>query len=210
MLTQRLPSFYAGLGSIEDFHDELIKFAYDRQIASDPDNTPYYLECLQGIAAGRHSEELQTKVAIEASGDKISFGDVRAAYKELGLTVNGNHEDDTIIGIFKSRIVDAPKQEPELRRALTVIGQNRSSQKLQVMASQGNAIRIYDHYCAAHDVIVVTNYEQALSFLGAEPDTPDDFISTMFTVKVNCPLCIAVVYFSNPEPFMSRVALTIS
>lgn len=86
LLTRHLSSFYAGLGSIEDFHDDLITFAYDRQILTDPYNTPYYLECLQGIAAGRNSEDLRTKAAIEASSDKISFSDIRAAFKSLGLT----------------------------------------------------------------------------------------------------------------------------
>ena len=99
---------------------------------------PYYLECLQGIAEGRKSDSLNVKVAIEATSDKISRRDVRAAYKELGLDAKEAHEDDTIIGIFNSRITDAPKQEPEMRRALTIIGQYRSSERIQVVASQGN------------------------------------------------------------------------
>ena len=130
--------FYAGLGAVEDFHDDLLKFAYEQQIDQDSANTPYYLECLQGIAAGRNSEQLQVKVAIEATSDKISRRDVRAAYKELGLDAKGVHEEDTIIGIFNSRITDAPKQEPQMRRALRIIGQERECERIQVVASQGN------------------------------------------------------------------------
>jgi len=132
--------FYAGLGAVEDFHDELISFAYERQIESDGSNTAYYLECLQGIAEGRHSENLQVKVDIEATSEKISRRDVRAAYRELGLDNKEIHEDDTILGIFNSRTADAPKQEPEMRRALRIIGQDRSSAKILVVASQGNII----------------------------------------------------------------------
>ena len=128
--------FYAGLGAKSDFHDELLSFAYDRQIVCDPPNAPYYFECLQGIADGRKSEDLQTKQAIEASSGKISLGDVREAYKAFGLEYPSNElSDETIIGNFHSRISDAPKQEPELRTALRNIGESRSSAKIQYIAS---------------------------------------------------------------------------
>lgn len=99
-------------------------------------NTPYYLECLQGIAGGRHSEALDTSVAIEASQNRISLKDVKAAFKELGLDSRADYEDDTIIGTFQSRVSDAPKQEAEMRRALKIIGQSRESDKIQFVASQ--------------------------------------------------------------------------
>jgi len=138
VLRRCLCRFYAGLGAVEDFHDDLLIISYEQQIASDDLNTSYYLECLQGIAEGRNSEQLQFKVAIEATSDKISRRDVRAAYRELGLDAKETHEDDTIIGIFNSRITDAPKHEPEMRRALKVIGQDRSSGRIQIVASQGD------------------------------------------------------------------------
>ena len=168
MLSRYLFSYYAGLGAIENFHDDLIRFAYERQIESDKINSPYYLECLQGIATGRNSEELATQVAIEASGEKLSYRDIRTAYKELGLDAQALYEDDTILGTFRSRVADAPKQEAQMRRALKIIGQVRESQAIQLVASQ-----------------TVTNYEQALAFLGADRDMSDDFISSMFSVKVS-------------------------
>lgn len=103
----------------------------------DPDNTPYYLECLQGIAKGRHSENLDTKVAIEASENRISLEDVRAAFREFGLDPRAEYGDDTIIGMFQARVADAPKQEADLRRALKIIGQSRKSEKIELVASQG-------------------------------------------------------------------------
>lgn len=129
--------FYPTLGAKLDFHDELIKFSYERQIVVDPENVPYYLESLQGIAEGRKSEDLQTLVAIEASSGKVSAGDVREAYKLLDLDFASSYlDDDLIIGSFQSRVTDAPRQEPELRRALQIIGQDRSSQKMQSIASK--------------------------------------------------------------------------
>ncbi|KAL9027046.1 MAG: hypothetical protein Q9196_004378 [Gyalolechia fulgens] len=159
--------FYPTLGAKLDYHDDLIKYSYERQLVSDPENTPYYLEALQGIAKGRKSEELQTLVAIEASSGKISTSDIRDAYKTLDLEIESEFlDEDFIIGTFQSRVADAPKQDSELRRALHIVGQDRSSLKIQSVASK-----------------TVTTYEQALSWLGATPDMDDEFVVAMYKVK---------------------------
>ncbi|KAI4274420.1 MAG: hypothetical protein LQ337_003955 [Flavoplaca oasis] len=129
--------FYPTLGAKLDFRDDLIKFAYERQLMSDPEGTPYYLQALQGIAAGRNSEDLQTSAAIEASSGKVSANDIRKAYRALGLVLGSDYlDDDHIIGTFQSRAADSPRQEPDLRRALQIVGQHRSSQSIQSMASK--------------------------------------------------------------------------
>lgn len=141
MLTRRLFSFYAGLGATANFHDELISYAYRQQNLVDPDNIPYYLECLQEIGENRGSEVLQTFAAIEASKGKISLKDIRSAYKDFALEFPSAFlEDSTIIGTFQSRVSDAPRQEAELRRALKIIGQHRSSEKIQQVASNGRCV----------------------------------------------------------------------
>ena len=73
--------------------------------------------------------------AIEASSGKISAGDVRRAYKSFDISPDDFFNDDTIIGTFQARIADAPKQEPELRRALRIIGQSRSSARIEQIAA---------------------------------------------------------------------------
>ncbi|KAL8841345.1 MAG: hypothetical protein Q9170_000976 [Blastenia crenularia] len=159
--------FYATLGAKLDYHDEIIKFSYERQLVADPEKVPYYLEALQGLAKGRESEDLQTLVAIEASSGKVSATDVRDAYKLLDLETGSDFlDEDYIIGTFQSRIADAPRQETDLRRALQIVGQDRSSQKIQSVASK-----------------TVTNYEQALSWLGATSDMDDEFVVAMYKVK---------------------------
>ncbi|KAL8693998.1 MAG: hypothetical protein Q9218_001297 [Villophora microphyllina] len=157
--------FFPSLGAKGDFHDDLIQFSYERQLVADPEHTPYYLEALKGIAKGRESDALQTFVAIEESSGKVSAPDIRDAYKALGLDTEFL-DDDYIIGTFQSRAADSPKQEPELRRALQIIGHDRSSQKIQSVASK-----------------TITNYEQALSWLGVTADTDDEFIVAMYNVK---------------------------
>lgn len=130
--------FYGGLGVMADFHDDLVGFAYDCQAASDARNVPYYLECLQVLGVGRESEELQTKAAIEQTKGRVSLKDVRMAYSKLGLNARDPHlGDDMIIGTFQARLVDAPKQEAELRNDLRIIGESRSSQRIKLAASQG-------------------------------------------------------------------------
>ena len=109
-------------------------------------NGPYYLECLQGIARGRKSEDLQTKAAIEASSGKVSRSDIKAAYNEFGLDFRGPFlDDDTIIGNFQSRIADAPRQEADLRRALSIIGTDRGSSRIQHIASNSK--------CSSGDIL---------------------------------------------------------
>ena len=128
--------FYAGLGATLDFHDSLLSFVYERQIACNPAGGPYYLECLQGIAKGRKSEDLQTKAAIEESSGKISLQDIRDAYAAFGLDMQSPYDDeDHIIGTFQSRIADSSLQEPELRHALKIIGLHRDSIRIQDFAS---------------------------------------------------------------------------
>ena len=113
----------------------MIVFAYDQQIAVDPNNAAYYLECLQGICEGRKdSEDLQTKVLMEQTADKFSDRDIRAAYRSLGVATD--FDDQTILGAFQARLSDAPShQEQELREALRIIGVSRASKRLQEAAS---------------------------------------------------------------------------
>lgn len=130
--------FYAGLGVLADFHDDLVVFAYKAQIDCDPQNIAYYLECLQTIAAGRHSEDLQIQADIEQMRGHISLKDIRAAYANLGLNARDTQlSEDIIIGTFQARIADAPKQEGPMRHDLKIIGQDRGSKRIELVASQG-------------------------------------------------------------------------
>lgn len=131
--------FYAGLGAVGDFHDELIAFGYSCQVACDQKNVPYYLECLQAIAVGRdNSEELHTKAIIEETQGRVSLKDIRHAYMCFNLDMEDTQlADETVIGTFQARVSDAPKHEAEMRRDLRIIGDHRCSEKIKLVASQG-------------------------------------------------------------------------
>ncbi|KAI9816932.1 MAG: ubiquitin-specific protease ubp2 [Phylliscum demangeonii] len=157
--------FYAGLGASSNFSDELLIYAYERQRDGDPDHAPYYLGWLQEIARLRPSEALQTKVAVMESSGEISRRDVYLAY--LYFQVNPAWDDASITGAFHARLADAPKQETEARQHLRVIGIARQSEAILSAASNQ-----------------IATYQDALVWLGAEESTADEFVVTLFTMKI--------------------------
>ena len=164
-LRDQTPATFAALGCLEDFDDSLLIFAYEQQILRDPENTPIYLECLQILADERQSPDLQMKVAMEVSSGRASKKDVRFAYQQLGL--DQSLDDDTLAGAFQARIADAPAQAAEARNLLMIIGEDRGSASLQLLASDS-----------------VTTYEDALRFLEVEDSTDVDMIPTMYKLKI--------------------------
>ncbi|PVI06943.1 cysteine proteinase [Periconia macrospinosa] len=161
--------YYAGLGTVGDFADRLLLFAYTRQKSVDPANHPYYFECLQDLAVGRKSMFLQEEVAMLASQDCVSRKDLEHAYRYFGIdpTHTSFITDEHIIGVFRSRMSDmGPNVANELRKHLRTIGQARDSEAIRV---------------AANDTI--ETYEQALSWLSLEHHHEDDMVRTMYSVK---------------------------
>jgi ubiquitin carboxyl-terminal hydrolase 25 len=158
---------YAGLGAVGDFADEVIIFAYERQHECDPKNRPYYLECLQGIAKGRESADLQEKSVMAVSLGEYTLTEVETAYRFFAIKPDTREGDDHIIGLYESRIDSAPKQKDEARACLLIIGQARNSQKIQTVAMENPM-----------------SFDEALEFLGVVQDTPSDGIEAMAVAMV--------------------------
>ena len=88
--------YFSSLGALTDFSDELVEFAFERQIMCDVSLRMYYYKCLQVIAESRDTERLQMKVAMLASQDLVSRRDLAAAYRRLhklttGLVLSRRH-----------------------------------------------------------------------------------------------------------------------
>ena len=150
--------------------DSLISFAYKRQSAVDKPNAPYYLECFQDIAIGRDSDTLQMDVAMLASQDVPNRRELENAYRSIGLDpAHGSTlSDQFIVDQTRSRLPDiSPPQRQDLRRHLRIIGNARGSEMIQREASES-----------------IDTYDEALSWLDLDQSQPDDFIRTMFTIKV--------------------------
>jgi ubiquitin carboxyl-terminal hydrolase 25/28 len=139
-LTLDEQSWYAGLGCLGDFSDDLISFGFDRQIFTDKDNAPYYFDCLVAIAKKRKSETLEMKMVMLESEGHYGRQDVVNAYKYFTLDPRQANEltDLYIRGVFESRIESIPKaSEAEAREKLRLIGVARGSQALLEAASNG-------------------------------------------------------------------------
>jgi len=115
--------------------DGLVHWAYERQRACDPVDAPYYFECFENIANGRKSENLQFEVARLRSQGQFSKSDLESSYKSLG--VDPVSDDDLIVGVFRSRLADAPRQEGPMREDMRIIGTARGSEKIRSFAKLG-------------------------------------------------------------------------
>ena len=74
------------------------------------------------------------------SEGEISTKDIRRAYRYFDLDAESSSlDDDTIIGVFQSRLSDAPKQEADARQALQIIGYTRGSERIQHLASKSKS-----------------------------------------------------------------------
>jgi ubiquitin carboxyl-terminal hydrolase 25/28 len=163
--------YYASLGAIGDFSDALILYAFARQTALDGDNRAYYYECLQDLAVGRKSEELEMQVAMLGSQGFTSRREVDAAYRYFGIEpAHAVHiNDEHIIGTFKSRLSDmSPSLAEETRRQLRIIGDARDSTSIRAQAADA-----------------LETYEQALAWLDLSHDQADDFVPTMVSLKTS-------------------------
>ncbi len=159
---------YASLGAVDTFTDELISWAYDRQCECDPSNKPYYLDCLEGIAKGRESADLQTKVVIATSAGEYGLRAIQDSYKFFGVSLDTKEGDDYIMGLYKSRIESAPRQKDEARNRLAAIAKHRKSDKIQALVNDRTM-----------------SFEEALDFLGVTSDTPADSIEAVAVAMVS-------------------------
>ncbi|KAK6497730.1 ubiquitin-specific protease ubp2 [Arthrobotrys musiformis] len=157
------------LGAQADFSDKLLFWAYERQKECDPENAPFYFDCISDIANNRHSEDLQLQVVTLRSQGEYSRSDVKNAYRDLGIT-RDFEDEGFIIGNFQSRIADAPRQEVALREALMIIGRSLKNENIMNVSKR-----------------VTMNLEQAYSQLGMgvgnEIDT--EFISNIFQYQLS-------------------------
>lgn len=134
---------YAGLGALPDFSDALVLYAFDRQMAFDQQQSPYYYDCLSLIAEKRNSESINIEIATMASQGFISRKDVEKAYNYFTIDPQQapHMEDRHILGLFQSRLESAPAyQEAEIRRQLHIIGRARGSNMLTDAASNSKCI----------------------------------------------------------------------
>lgn len=120
LLTQSNPDsvehpYYASLGACENFTDDLIRYSYFKQKMCDAPNKRYYLDCLIGLAQGRKSTELEMEYAKEESCGEVRHSKILEAYRFFCLDPSMTEEDDYFIGVYRSRVENAPRQKEDAR-----------------------------------------------------------------------------------------------
>lgn len=158
---------YASLGVIDNFTDEMLMWAYDRQCECDSHNKPYYLDCLKGFADGRQSSDLQTKYVMATSAGEYGLKEIEDAYRFFALDIKSTLTDDVIIGNYQSRIESAPRQKDEARNCLRKIARARNSEKIESVANDSTM-----------------SLNEALEFLGVTQDIESGLICSQASVMV--------------------------
>jgi hypothetical protein len=114
------------------------------------------------------------QVAVLASKGVISQRDLNRAYQYFNIDPGHAHviSDEHIIGCFRARLSDiSPLQADEARKQLRVLGDARESDKIRAEASDS-----------------VETYEQAMAWFELDSNASDDFVQTMYSLKVLCAL----------------------
>ncbi|KAK4250050.1 hypothetical protein C7999DRAFT_38973 [Corynascus novoguineensis] len=162
---------FATLGAPVDAADALLKFAYNRQAESDPENSTVYLAAL-GTLAGRRSEELQmfvfthqellAKQQKEATAGMPNASPVDKAYAHFGLTKSCPESPAYFIGVYRTYREQSPAQKSDHRLALLQIANDRQSEEIrnEVFGTQ-------------------MDLQEACQFLRVEPEWPMDSIAVM-------------------------------
>ncbi|CAG8029470.1 unnamed protein product [Penicillium salamii] len=166
-------SCYEDLGVTEDMSSVAITEAYRQQIVMDPKMAPYYLSCLKLIGGcrrrrGKDDEYLTNAINEAYLEGQFASEDVEQAYQFFGFDIDDRQLNNNRILECFYEYVGSPTQENKARQELSRIGKHRESDRLMA---------------ASEDRVVTV--EQANIYLGVENETPDDFVMTMYTAKVN-------------------------
>jgi hypothetical protein len=120
-------SSYVSLGTVPDAGDSTIIRAYRRQISDDPDNTLFYLECLQDIGRATSSQTINNLVEQEIVNGLYTRFELQRAYKTLEIDHPEEIDDEGVVAVFQSRCIDVPNRERDFQHAVTVIQHFRKS-----------------------------------------------------------------------------------
>lgn len=128
------------LGALGDFSDPLIDFAYRRQTVADPENIPYYFDCLQQLAQGRNSEHLFVKTSEYSADGVVGKRELEDAYADFSgdrdLATNKTMDEQHLVNLYRAIVTDSgAERRAKLRQSLQKIGQSRNSKFILNAAS---------------------------------------------------------------------------
>jgi ubiquitin carboxyl-terminal hydrolase 25/28 len=140
ILTQEEEMWYTGLGALGDFSDNLLRFAFDRQVESDPYGMPFYFDCFKGLADKRGTEAMLMERVMLESQDYYGRDEIAKAYRYFMIEPHESQSlsDDQIRGLFETRLSSSASwQDQEIREKLKIIARSRGSKDLEDTAANG-------------------------------------------------------------------------
>ncbi|KAJ5779593.1 hypothetical protein N7457_007313 [Penicillium paradoxum] len=162
---------YEDIGVLENFSTAAIIDMYKQQVLVDSGRASIYLSALKAIGnvRGAGDQELIAIAVSEAyANGQYDLEDIEKAYQYFDLRLYDPYlTEDSIIGKFYA-FLNSTNNDVEARLHLWRIGDSRRSERIKA-ASEDR----------------VSTVEQANVFLGVEDQTPDDFVMTMYTAKIN-------------------------
>lgn len=167
---------YQKLGVTSDSLDAIVADFYTLQVKHDDPNSSFYLSALEAIAKKRRSDLLSTLFQTQKSLGAFTRQDLSEAYSTLiaepvddgSGALYTEEDDETLINIAASMMLDDVPHKARIRAALAIIGKDRDSQEIRKFLN--NPQRDFD-------------LDAALRYLGAEDTTDDDFLITLFDIK---------------------------
>jgi ubiquitin carboxyl-terminal hydrolase 25 len=129
------------LGATSDADDNLLKFAYRRQVARDAQHKEYYLNALSRLANRRdlslqlfavsENEAIQREAEAEKAAMMNSSDPVFKAYAHFDLRQESAEMPQYYVNVYRTYRESSPAQKSEHRLALLQIGLHRNSQEIK-------------------------------------------------------------------------------
>lgn len=101
--------------------------SYTKQVADDPVNLTFYLECLQDIGSSLQNRKINQFAESQFANGLYTRFDLQKAYRTLGIDHPDQIDDDGVNAVFYIRCTDVPGREREFQIALDVIRHFRKS-----------------------------------------------------------------------------------
>ena len=158
---------YSKLGCTASCRDAVLTDFLELQVKHDQHKQSYYLTSLELIGKARKSDILLLEVSKQKSMGLYTLEDVSDAYRLLGD--DPDEDDETLVNLAASIMLDDEVQKHKARTALEIIGKERDSAVIRKYLNTPDK-----------DFADVAS---ALLHLGADSTTEDEFLLILYDMK---------------------------
>jgi len=178
------------LGTRPDSDDDTLKYAYVRQVHSDPEHKAVFVDALSKLAAKREPDlqmftfSQQDDTSVMGPVETVVpydpvFDDVNRAYAHFNLRRGGNEPETYFINVYSTFREQSPAQKAEHRKALLLIARDQNSEMITQKAY------------AADDM----DFPEACALLGAQPDYNLEGMAVLAQLALEAPVSLAFLSY---------------